>query len=190
MTDIRTQRASLAEPTAPTANDRDISVSVNIFAAPGLPSVANLESIPKRDCHMTHVEDSDPSELLYRFSEAVDQRRPDDAARCFTADGIFRRDASRIIGEAAILDLYRQRMSDPRRKTRHVWSNLVEVERTGQTAVVTAILTNYALEPQVSEDELQMRIGNVRGVLARDAESQWRFAEHHYDMAFATKLPL
>jgi hypothetical protein len=139
---------------------------------------------------MTNAEDSGPIELLYRFSEAVDQRRPEDVARCFAADAIFRRDANNTVGEAAILDLYRRRMSDPRRKTRHVWANLVLVERTEQRAEVTAILTNYALEPFVSEGELQMRIGNVRCVLARDPAGQWRFAEHHYDMAFATKLPL
>ncbi|MDB5675176.1 MAG: hypothetical protein JWM65_2158 [Sphingomonas bacterium] len=134
--------------------------------------------------------DSPPVELLYRFSEAVDQRRPEDVARCFTADAIFRRDANNTVGEVAILDLYRQRLSDPRRKTRHLWANLVEAERSERTAVVTAILTNYALEPLVAEDELQVRIGNVRCVLARDPTGQWRFAEHHYDMAFATKLPL
>ena len=139
---------------------------------------------------MSSAEESGPIELLYRFSEAVDQRRPEDVARCFAADAIFRRDANNTVGEAAILDLYRQRLSDPRRKTRHVWANVIEVERTERTAVVTAILTNYAVEPIVSEDELQMRIGNVRGVLVRDAAGQWRFAEHHYDMVFATKLPL
>jgi hypothetical protein len=139
---------------------------------------------------MTNAAHPAPGELLCLFSEAVDQRRAEDVARCFTADAIFRRDGNNTVGETAILDLYRQRLSDPRRKTRHVWANVVEVERTERTAVVTAILTNYAVEPIVAEDELQMRIGNVRGVLVCDAAGQWRFAEHHYDMAFATKLPL
>ena len=128
-------------------------------------------------------------ELLYRFSEAVDGRRPEATAACFTIDAIFQRDANRTVGSADILAFYRERMADPRRKTTHIWSNAAEIERDDDTAVVTAVLTNYAFEPAVSESDLQMRVGRVRCLLKRNAAGEWQFAEHLYENAFAIKLP-
>lgn len=129
-------------------------------------------------------------ELLYRFSEAVDHRRPEATAACFTADALFQRDTNRTVGSADILALYHERMADPRRKTTHIWSNAAEIERGDDTAVVTAVLTNYAFEPAVSESDLQMRVGRVRCLLKRSAAGEWQFAEHLYENAFAIKLPL
>jgi ketosteroid isomerase-like protein len=139
---------------------------------------------------MTISPQSGPLELLYRFSEAVDHRRAEAAAACFTADAIFQRDSNRIVGSADILALYRERMADPRRKTTHVWSNAAEIERNDDGAVVTAILTNYAFEPTVSESDLQMRVGRVRCLIKRNATGEWQFAEHLYENAFAIRLPL
>jgi SnoaL-like domain len=131
-----------------------------------------------------------PLELLYRFSDAVDHQRPEATAGCFTADAIFQRDTSRTVGSVDILALYRERMADPRRKTTHIWSNAAEIERNDDMAVVTAVLTNYAFEPAVSESDLQMRVGRVRCLLKRNAAGEWQFAEHLYENAFAIKLPL
>ncbi len=139
---------------------------------------------------MTNSSHPDPLELLYRFSDAVDHRRPEATAACFTTDAIFQRDSNRTVGSADILALYRERMADPRRKTTHIWSNATQVERNDDAAAVTAILTNYAFEPAVSESDLQMRIGRVRCLLKRNAAGEWQFAEHLYENAFAIKLPI
>jgi hypothetical protein len=133
---------------------------------------------------------SEPGRLLLRFSEAVDRRRPDDVAACFTADALFRPGARAIKGAQEIGLFYRERLADPRRRTRHSWSNIAVDELGPETARVTALLTNYAFEPAVAEDKLQLRIGNVECRLERGADGAWKFAEHLYENAFAVSLPL
>jgi hypothetical protein len=81
-------------------------------------------------------------------------------------------------------------MSDERRRTRHVWSNLFVRPVSPQRAHFEVVLTNYAFEPTVSETALQMRIGNVVGQCESDESGAWRFSEHLYERIFATSLPL
>lgn len=131
-----------------------------------------------------------PAEVLVRFTEAVDRRSAEEAAACFTEDGIFRPGDQSTIGIANIERLYHDRFSDPRRMTRHVWANVCVSQIDTNTARVTALLTNYAFEPRVSESVLQMRIGNVDCLVVRTDDGPWRFAEHLYRRAFATGLPL
>jgi hypothetical protein len=133
---------------------------------------------------------SDPAHLLLRFSEAVDQRAPAAVAGCFTRDALFRPGTREIVGAHDIGLFYHERLADPRRRTRHSWTNVVVDARGPDTARVTALLTNYAFEPKVAEDALQMRIGNVECRLERDMDGVWRFAEHLYENAFAVSLPL
>ncbi len=131
-----------------------------------------------------------PVQLLYRFSNAVDTCDLEGVVACFTPDGIFQRGAEKIAGKNDILSLYRARLADTRRRTSHLWSNVAEISRTYDLAVIEAVLTNYAIEPQVSETEVQMRVGRVRGVLKRDPDGLWQFAEHLYENTFAARLPL
>lgn len=133
---------------------------------------------------------SDPAQLLFRFSAAVDQRRAQDAAACFTRDGLFRPGDKAIVGVENIGQFYGERLADPRRMTRHVWANVSVSEIDADTVHVTALLTNYAFEPLVSETALQMRIGNVECRLVRDTQGDWLFAEQSYQRAFSTSLPL
>ncbi|MDB5456535.1 MAG: ring hydroxylating beta subunit [Caulobacter sp.] len=128
--------------------------------------------------------------LLHRFSEAVDRRRPEQVAALFTDDGLFRPGETEIRGRVAIEALYRERLSDLRRTTRHLWSNIEVRGVTEVEARVTAILTNYAFEPKVSETQLQMRIGDLEGLCALGEDGCWRFVEHLYTRVFATSLPL
>lgn len=131
-----------------------------------------------------------PAEVLIRFTEAVDRRQADEAAACFTDDGLFRPGDKATVGRDDIREIYRGRFADPRRMTRHVWANLRVAPIDTESARVTALLTNYAFEPQVSETALQMRIGNVDCLVVRDAGGEWQMAEHLYQRAFATSLPL
>jgi hypothetical protein len=127
--------------------------------------------------------------LLIRFGAAVDGRRPPDIAAQFTADGLFKPGDKPIVGPAAIEAFYRERLADPRRTTRHLWSNLL-LSPDGEDAVrIVVVLTNYALEPAVSENEVQMRLGEVSGRCVRDAAGEWRFAEHLYQRQYALRLP-
>jgi hypothetical protein len=139
---------------------------------------------------MAGLSPSDPAHLLLRFSEAVDQRRPDAVADCFTSDALFRPGAREIVGARDIGLFYHERLADPRRRTRHSWSNIAVDEIGPETAKVTALLTNYAFEPAVAEDAVQLRIGNVECRLERGTDGAWRFAEHLYENAFAISLPL
>ena len=127
--------------------------------------------------------------LLIRFSEAVDGRRPADIAALFVAEGLFKPGDKAITGPAAIEAFYGERLRDPRRTTRHLWSNLT-VARDGQEAVrIRVVLTNYALEPAVSESEVQMRLGEVTGRCVQDPNGEWLFAEHFYQRQYAVRLP-
>jgi SnoaL-like domain len=128
--------------------------------------------------------------LLIRFSNAVDQRRPTDVADLFSVEGLFRPGDRSIRGRSAIEAFYIARMSDQRRRTRHLWSNLLVRQTAPLQAQVDVVLTNYAFEPAVSETALQMRIGNVVCRCEGDEAGHWRFVEHLYERIFATSLPL
>ena len=132
----------------------------------------------------------DATSILWRFSEAIDKRMAAAAARLFASDGVFRRAEEVVRGRTNIESLYLSRMADPRRTTRHQWSN-VRCQPLGQLeARVEALLTTYAFEPQISETHLQVRIGNVSCRCIPDPEEGWVFAEHVYERAFVAYLPL
>jgi hypothetical protein len=134
--------------------------------------------------------DSDgAARLLIRFSEAIDGRQPAEVAAQFTPDGVFKRGESAIVGSVAIEAFYRQRVADPRRTTRHLWSNLMLMPDGEAGLRIRVFLTNYAFEPAVSESEVQMRLGQVTGRCVRDTQGEWRFAEHFYQSQYALRLP-
>lgn len=127
--------------------------------------------------------------LLIRFADAVDGRRPADIAAQFAPDGVFKPGDKPMTGPAEIEAFYRQRLADPRRTTRHLWSNLA-LSADGEAAVrLRVVLTNYAFEPAQSEHEVQMRLGEVTGRCVRGADGEWRFAEHVYQRQYALRLP-
>jgi hypothetical protein len=128
--------------------------------------------------------------LLIRFSDAVDQRRPADVAELFSLDGLFRPGEKSIRGRSDIQAFYTARLSDERRRTRHLWSNLFVRPIGPKQMQLEVVLTNYAFEPAVSAVALQMRIGNVTGRCESDDAGNWRFTEHLYERIFATSLPL
>jgi hypothetical protein len=128
--------------------------------------------------------------LLIRFSDAVDQRRPAEVPELFTVDGVFRPAERSMHGRQAIGDFYAARLSDERRRSRHLWSNLLVRPIRPLLVRFSVVLTNFAFEPVVSELDLQMRIGNVAGTCESDPHGNWRFAEHLYERLFATSLPL
>jgi nuclear transport factor 2 (NTF2) superfamily protein len=128
--------------------------------------------------------------LLIRFSDAVDHRRPADVAEQFSLDGLFRPGEQDIRGRSAIQAFYTARLSDERRRTRHLWSNLFVRPIDPKQVRIEVVLTNYAFEPAVCAVALQMRIGNVAGRCESDEAGNWRFAEHLYARVFATSLPL
>ena len=137
-------------------------------------------------------EDSRPGleTLLFGFSRALDRRQPLAAAEHFTDQGLFRPGDTEIRGRDAIGAFYQDRQSDPRRATRHQWTN-IQVQPVSRTqARLTALLTTYALEPKVSLADLQVRIGDVDCLCQRQDDGQWRFVEHLYTRAFTASLPL
>src|SRR5258706_11821267 len=110
--------------------------------------------------------------LLTRFSQAVDRRLPALVACLFTEDALFRPGEPELRGRAAIESFYLARLSNPRRTTRHIWSN-VECRPNGERdAQLVALLTNYAFEPDISETALQMRIGDVECQCVCDADGE------------------
>lgn len=131
-----------------------------------------------------------PASLLFRFGAAVDRRDPIEVADCFGEESVFRPGDNAMHGREAIGAFYQDRLSDPRRTTRHLWGNL-RVERLSTLhARVVALLTTYAVEPKVSLDDLQVRIGDVECLCALHDDGQWRFVEHLYTRAFVASLPL
>jgi nuclear transport factor 2 (NTF2) superfamily protein len=135
-------------------------------------------------------EQSGAVRLLYRFSDAVDNRRPSQVSQAFTDSGLFRVGKVEMRGRAAIEAFYITRLSDKRRRTRHLWSN-VESRIVDETEVrIRAVLTNYAFEPEVSESHLQMRIGNIDARCLADTDGRWRFEEHIYERVLAASLPM
>jgi hypothetical protein len=127
--------------------------------------------------------------LLIRFAGAVDARRPVEIAAQFVAEGVFKPGETSIVGPAAIEAFYRVRQADPRRTTRHLWSNLLVSADDGGALRIRVVLANYAFEPAVSETEVQMRLGEVSGRCVRGADGEWLFAEHLYQRQYALRLP-
>lgn len=128
--------------------------------------------------------------LLACFSNAVDSRRPADIAKLFLDEGIFQPAGKAIRGPAAIEIFYVERLRDPLRRTRHLWTNVQIHSHVEGTAAVEAVLTNYAYDPSLSQTEVQHRVGNVAAQCVRDATGQWRFREHCYEPIFALRLPV
>src|SRR5579872_1241369 len=94
--------------------------------------------------------------LFVGFSEAVDYLRDGQAiARRFTEDGLFHGNKE-LRGRAAIEAYYRERFAseDPRRTTRHTWTNLRGKLVDEATVDIQVILANYAFDPAVSETEI------------------------------------
>jgi len=103
-----------------------------------------------------------------------------DIAALFTDDGVFGPAEQRCQGKTQIETFYRARLANPRRTTRHVWSN-VQTRAVGENEVIiTALLTNYAFEPDVSETDLQMRVGDVTCRCVRDKNGHWLFTDQLY----------
>ena len=128
--------------------------------------------------------------LLFGFSRAVDRRQPQTVADCFTTDGLFRPGDNEMRGRDAIGAFYQDRLSDPRRVTRHQWANIQVQPLSDNQARLTALLTTYAIEPKTSLTDLQVRIGDVDCLCQRQDDGVWRFAEHLYTRAFTASLPL
>lgn len=134
--------------------------------------------------------DDNPADILLRFTAAVDRRDHEAAAACFAENGSFRPGETLIEGVSQIEAFYERRLADPRRRTSHIWANIL-IDRVDEDHVaVSATLSNYALEPQISETEVQLRIGRVTCELVRDARGTWLFAEQSYEKTFALVLPL
>jgi polar amino acid transport system substrate-binding protein len=128
--------------------------------------------------------------LLAKFSNAVDRKRPKDVSSLFVPDSVFQPADQPIVGPSAIEAFYDARMSDERRRTRHVWSNLVVHPVSEGRAEFEAILTNYAFDPMISVVDLHLRVINVWGVCAGEHPSQWRFETHFSERIYAAALPL
>ena len=128
--------------------------------------------------------------LLNRFSEAVDGRQPVLIAEQFAEDGVFAPGSPLLRGPSAIEAFFRDRQADPRRTTSHLWSNLRVDPRSEEEADFRVTLSVYAFEPQVSETDLQFRIGTVSGRCVRTDGDFWRFVEHRYQRTFTTAMPL
>jgi uncharacterized protein (TIGR02246 family) len=128
--------------------------------------------------------------LLFGFSRAVDRRQPEAVADFFTAEGVFRPGDNAVRGRDSIGAFYQDRLSDPRRVTRHQWANIQIQPLSAHEARLTALLTTYAIEPKVSLTDLQVRIGDVDCLCQRQDDGVWRFAEHLYTRAFTASLPL
>ncbi len=127
--------------------------------------------------------------LLLAFGEAVDTRRPPEIAEQFTDEGLFKPGETPIRGPAAIEAFYLERLRDPRRTTRHLWSNLHVTPTADGQAAIRVVLSNYAFDPAISETEVQLRVGNVSGICAKGPGDRWRFAEHVYERVFVLRLP-
>jgi uncharacterized protein (TIGR02246 family) len=128
--------------------------------------------------------------LLARFSNAVDQKRPEAIASLFTADGLFAPVGEPMQGPTAIETFYEERLGDDRRRTRHVWSNLIVRPMAEGRAHFEAVLTNYAFEPTIAADAVQVRIGNVWGVCSGEQPGDWRFETHYFERLYSAAMPL
>ena len=148
-------------------------------------NASNLVAAAETESHISGI-----SSLLIRFSDAVDERRPSAITEQFTAQGIFQPAGKAVRGRSAIQEFYEMRLSDVRRRTRHVWSNLLVQTVLPRLVQFQVVLTTYAFEPAVSEQALQFRLGNVTGTCEQEIDGTWRFAEHLYERIFTASLPL
>jgi hypothetical protein len=128
--------------------------------------------------------------LLARFSNGVDQKKPRVIGALFANGAVFQPADQPIVGPEAVETFYAARLTDERRRTRHVWSNLMVRPLPDGRAEFEAILTNYAFEPTVSEETLQVRVGNVWGVCTGGEPTEWRFETHFYQRVYAAAMPL
>jgi ketosteroid isomerase-like protein len=128
--------------------------------------------------------------LLAKFSNAVDQKQPKEIASLFTPDAMFMPTGEPIQGPPAIETFYESRLGDDRRRTRHVWSNLIVRPMAKGRAHFEAVLTNYAFEPTITDGAVQVRIGNVWGVCSGNQPGEWRFETHYFERLYAAAVPL
>jgi hypothetical protein len=128
--------------------------------------------------------------LLAKFSNAVDRKRPRAIASLFTTDGLFNPAGEPMQGPAAIEAFYASRLGDERRRTRHVWTNLIVSPMSDGRVRFEAILTNYAFEPTITSEAVQVRIGNVWGVCSGQDPANWQFETHYFERLYSAFMPL
>jgi len=92
--------------------------------------------------------------LLAKFSSALDRQNVAAAVSLFTEDGVFQPAGSPIRGRAELQSFFAKRHGDVRRRTCHIWSNLIVRPLSEGQAQYEVILTNYVFDPAVSENDV------------------------------------
>jgi hypothetical protein len=129
--------------------------------------------------------------LLARFSEAVDHKQAGTIAALFTPCAVFQPAGKPIEGQEAIEAFYATRFAgEDARRTRHTWSNIIARPVSPVRAEFQAVLTNYVFDPAVSEDRLEVRVGNVWGMCGGETPDAWRFETHFHERVHAAAMPL
>jgi uncharacterized protein (TIGR02246 family) len=127
--------------------------------------------------------------LLAKFSNAVDHKKAEAIADLFTPDGVFQ-PVDRP-GRPAIAAFFASRFAaEGHRRTRHTWSNIVVRPLSADRADFEAVLTNYAFDPGVSQEQIEVRVGNVWGVCRGKSPDAWRFESHFHERVYAAVMPL
>ena len=129
--------------------------------------------------------------LLAKFSNAVDHKQAETIAVLFAPDAVFAPAGNPVRGQAEIEAFYASRFAgDGLRRTRHTWSNIIVRPVSAVRAEYEAVLTNYVFDPGVSDERIEVRIGNVWGVCGGQTPGAWRFETHYHERVHAAAMPL
>lgn len=123
--------------------------------------------------------------LLSDFAWYADRGDGASLARLFVPEAVLVVNGLRLVGHADIAQDCQRRALDPRRKTRHVWSNLRLDPQADGTVSATAVQLTFE---QTDSAATKMRVNDLTDRYQRDAAGAWRFMSRIIERQMALEL--
>jgi hypothetical protein len=123
--------------------------------------------------------------LLSDFAWHADRGDGLSLAQLFLPEAVLIVNELRLEGRAEIATDCQRRALDPRRKTRHVWSNLRVNPEADGTVSATAVQLTFE---QTDSATARMRINEVFDHYQQDAAGVWRFKSRIIERQMAIEL--
>jgi uncharacterized protein (TIGR02246 family) len=124
--------------------------------------------------------------LLSDFAWFADRGDGASMSRLFIPDGVLLVSGNELRGREQIAEDCIRRFLDPKRKTRHVWSNLRIDRMDGDSAASFAIQLTF--EQSGDGQPTQVRVNDLVDEFQRDSSGAWKISRRVIDRKMAMSI--